>query len=440
MSAMAQLVLVDMEASCAPKGRMVAVHQRLASHKTAWLAFRSMPRPAIPGRRSIFRGAKMRHGPTQRSATPSHPSGVVSAPSKTMPRKLVSAFALSFIGAMALAAVPTLPVLAAPSAQAPNLDPGKMKPIPPAPPKPYRLRIELTLVSTSDSTEGPGNTEDEIYLGLAGIRKKGGVEAVMHHHTVRPGISRDFFEMGKHSADTLDAIVFEGKLGGNDSAAFALLVQEQDNKEAAELAAPFIAIGEALIDAFGGTVAPDEVEYTASGMGALKNDVKKLLDDAKFRGDELMGAVRIQVRGGKLDVKAPSAAKASLLSATTTTAKVKLTGGGSQYILRLVLEDPSAETPITQTYLSREQDGCGQDKLWVDQRTGGSKLLRKGDHGVEVRVKDDVFHWHCGAMDEDDHTNAPDDTNMVEVARSSNGGTITWDCYHERRASAQYEW
>lgn len=56
--------------------------------------------------------------------------------------------------------------------------------------KPYRLRMKLALVTSGDSSEGPGNTEDEIYFSLAGIREEGGDETVMNRRTVRPGISR----------------------------------------------------------------------------------------------------------------------------------------------------------------------------------------------------------------------------------------------------------
>jgi hypothetical protein len=300
--------------------------------------------------------------------------------------------------------------------------------------------MKLVMVKAGDASEGPGNTEDEIYFSLAGIRKADGTETVMNRRTVRPGISRDFFEMGKKSADELEAIVFEGELNQIESASFALLVQEQDNKQAATLAALFFAAGGAIYEALAVAGAGGAEEYGDIGMGKLKGEVDKLIDAMKGEGDELMGAVRIKVKGGKLDVKAPSAAKASMISATSTTAKVKLTGGGGEYVLKLVLEDPSADKPLTQTYLSREQDQCGQEKLWVEKKGGGNKLVYKGDGGVQVRVKDDVFHWHCGDMDEDDQTNAPNDTKMVEVTRTSTGDTIYWDCYHEKTAVPQYTW
>jgi hypothetical protein len=356
-----------------------------------------------------------------------------------------TAFALSLallLPASAVAAVAAPPVSAPTSGLDPHKMPDVAKPVPVPVPKPYRLRMKLVLVKSGDSSEGPGNTEDEIYFSLAGIRKADGTETVMNRRTVRPGISRDFFEMGKHSADTLEAIVFEGELAQNDSAAFALLIQEQDNKQAAALAALFLAASGSIMEAMAvaGNGAKDTDDYTGSHMGALKNQVNTLLDEMKGQGDELMGAVRVRVNGGVLDVKAPSAAKATLLSSTSKSAKVKLTGGGGHYELSLVLEDPSAAKPLTQTYLSREDDDCGEEKLWVEKKGGGNKLIYKGDGGVQVRVKDDVFHWHCGAMDEDDQTNAPNDTKMVEVTRNSTGGTIHWNCYHEKTAVPQYTW
>jgi hypothetical protein len=67
-------------------------------------------------------------------------------------------------------------------------------------------------------------------------------------------------------------------------------------------------------------------------------------------------------------------------------------------------------------------------------------LVHKGYGGVQVRVPDDVFHWHCGSLGEDDTTNAPDDTKLVEVTRAASGGAIDWDTYHEATAQPQYSW
>ncbi len=365
----------------------------------------------------------------------------------TNPRRPRSstAFALALALSVPASAVPD--ASAAPSVPSsgplptsPSAMPDISKPVPV--PKEYRLRMRVTMIESGDSSEGPGNTEDEIYFSLAGIRERNGDETVMNRRTVRPGISREFWEMGSHSADDFQAIIFEGELAQNDSAAFAVLVQEQDNKQAAALAALFLAASGSIMEAMAvaGNGAKDDADYTGAHMGALKSQVNTLLDEMKSQGDELMGAVRVRVNGGVLDVKAPSAAKAILLSSTSKTAKVKLTGGGGHYELTFALVDPSEEKPVQQTFLSHEQDQCGEEKLWVEKQGGGNKLIHKGDGGVQVRVKDDVFHWHCGDMDEDDQTNAPNETKMVEVTRNSTGGTIHWDCYHEKRASAQYTW
>jgi hypothetical protein len=348
--------------------------------------------------------------------------------------------ALSLATLLPASALPANEAEAAPTTSAPLPGIDHKMPTIDMTPKPYRVRMKLTMVTAGDASEGPGNTEDEIYFSLAGIRKKGNSEIVLNRRTVRPGISRDFFEMGKHSASQLEGIVFEGEMSPLESASFALLIQEQDNKQAAALAGLFFAAGGAILEAMAAWGSGGTEEYGDLQMGQLKTHVNTLLDQMKSEGDELMGAVRIRVKGGKLDVKAPSAAKAQLLDANSTAAKVKLTGGGGHYELRIYLESMSTPRPLTQTYLSREDDDCGEEKLWVEKKGGGNKLVYKGDGGVQVRVKDDVFHWHCGDMDTDDVTNAPNDTKMVEVTRSSSGDTILWDCYHEKTAVPQYEW
>lgn len=367
----------------------------------------------------------------------------------TNPRRPRSstALALSLALLVPASAVPShdaeaAPTTSAPLPTSPSALPDLSQPVPVPQPKEYRLRMRVVMIESGDSSEGPGNTEDEIYFSLAGIRERNGDETVMNRRTVRPGISRDFWEMGSHSADDFQAIIFEGELAQNDSASFAVLLQEQDNKQAAALAALFVAASGGIMEAMaiGGHGAKEDDDYTGAHMGALKTQVNTLLDEMKSQGDELMGAVRVRVNGGVLDVQAPSAAKAKLLSATSKTATVKLTGGGGHYELTFALVDPSDPRPTTLTYLSREDDDCSQEKLWVEKKGGGNKLVYKGDGGVQVRVKDDVFHWHCGDMDEDDQTNAPDETKMVEVTRKSTGDTIYWDCYHEKTAVAQYTW
>jgi hypothetical protein len=274
----------------------------------------------------------------------------------------------------------------------------------PLAPKQYRLTMKVTMIATGDMTEGPGNTEDEIYFALAGFTKIKGVETVRIRRTVRPQISRDFWEMGNLSADDFRANIFEGGLGVKDTAVFGVLVGEQDNQALGAIAAAFTLAVTGLIERIAVDLAVGE-ETTQISMDGLSSEVTKLSNQMMSSGDELMGAVQVMVKEGKLRVRTPANTSSSLLSSTATSAAVQITGGGGKYRLDFTLEDRSNDRPTTQTF-----------------------------------VKDDVFHWHCGSMSNDDETNAPDDTRYVEVTRAPSGGTIKWDCYHERVATPEYSW
>lgn len=305
--------------------------------------------------------------------------------------------------------------------------------------KPYRLAMKVTMLDSGDSHEGPGNTEDEIYFALAGMTKIKGTQSVRIRRTVRPQISRDFWEMGARSADSFEATIFEGSLGGNDTATFALLLGEQDNASAAALASAFTLAVLGLVERMAIDLAVGD-ETTQLSMDKLTGEVNKLSAQMVAAGDELMGALEIHVDRGELTVGTPANTSSTLLASTSTTASVRLTGGGGKYRVDLRLEDRDVPAPLTRTFLSREHDACGQPKLWVDEKGGGNVLVQKGDGGVPVRVKDDVFHWHCGSLGEDDTTNAPDDTKLVFVTRAASGGGIDWDTYHEATALPQYTW
>lgn len=357
--------------------------------------------------------------------------------------RLSTALLLGLATASAAISAPPTIAVAAPTAAPSSIDPDRLPDMRKLDtvPVPYRLRMTVKMLRTSDSSEGPGNTEDEVYFALAGVRKKGDADFLLARRTVRPGISRDFWEMGKHSASSFDATIFEGKLAAIDQASFAFLLAEQDNKQLALLNAIFAAASGVMIEALIAEAATSNGGGpTDLGMQNLKDQVDKLFDEMKGRGDELLGGFEITVKRGKLSVRAPSQASAKLISSTHKNATVELDGAGGKYRVELVLEDPSNGAPKTKTYLGREDDDCGAENLWVEKVGGGSTLVRKGDGGVPVRIKDDVFHWHCGSMSEDDHSNMPDETKLVEVTRESAGDTIWWDCYHERTAQPQYTW
>lgn len=309
----------------------------------------------------------------------------------------------------------------------------------PLDPTAYRLTMKVTMITTGDVAEGPGNTEDEIYFAIAGLTRIKGTESVRIRRTVRPQISRDFWEMGNLSADDFRANIFEGALGVKDTAVFAVLVGEQDNQSLSAVAAAFTLAVVGLVERIAIDLAVGD-DTTKISMDGISGEVSKLSNQMMSSGDELMGAVAVMVKNGKLIVRTPPNTSSSILSSTENRAAVQLTGGGGKYRLDFTLEDRSKARPTTQTFLSREQDQCGEPNLYVERSGSGTVKVVKGDGGVPVRVKDDVFHWHCGSMSENDETNAPDDTKYVEVTRAPSGGTIKWDCYHEREASPEYSW
>jgi hypothetical protein len=306
-------------------------------------------------------------------------------------------------------------------------------------PKAYRLAMTVTMLDSGDAHEGPGNTEDEIYFALAGLTEIGGTETLRIRRTVRPQISRDFWEMGAHSANAFEVTIFEGSLRSTDTATFAMLLGEQDNASAAAIASAFTLAIAGLVERIAIDLAVGD-ETTQLSMDKLSGEVDKLGAQMVAAGDELMGALEIHVAAGKLKVGTPANTSSTLLSSTATTASVRLSGGGGKYRVDLRLEDRDTPPPRTRTFLSREHDACGQANLWVDSKAGAPVLVHKGDGGVPVRVAEDVFHWHCGSLAEDDTTNAPDDTKLVEVTRAASGSAIDWDTYHEATAQPQYSW
>src|SRR5689334_8548259 len=182
--------------------------------------------------------------------------------------------------------------LAAPTAAPSAIDPDKLPDMRKVEtlPVPYRLRMTVKMLKTSDSTEGAGNTEDEVYFALAGVRRKNDADFLLPRRTVRPGISRDFWEMGKHSASSFQATIFEGNLAAIDQASFAFLLGEQDNKQLAILNAIFAsAIGVLLESLVAEAATSNGGGPTDLGMQNLRDQVEKLADEMKGRGDELLG-------------------------------------------------------------------------------------------------------------------------------------------------------
>ncbi len=119
------------------------------------------------------------------------------------------------------------------------------------------------------------------------------------------------------------------------------------------------------------------------------------------------------------------------------TAELELTGFESRYRLTLVLERDEGPRPKTRVFLDRSEDDCGATNLFVESKTG-NVLVRKGEDPVDVFIKDDRYHWHCGDLGNDDSSNAPDATNVAVTRRDATGDRIRWEWFAEHTVSPDY--
>jgi hypothetical protein len=361
---------------------------------------------------------------------------------------------------LGLAAVTTVPQIgeAAVPPSAPAAAPAAPGMAPSGPPldtsglgkrKPVRVRMELEMKTTTDVNENhlpfSDNTEDEVYYSLAGVKKIKGQTTTLLRKEVRPNNpSRDVWEMGPNSNDRLHRSLFEASMNHADSAALTLVLSEQDN-------AQLKMIEDIIKHAIEGAITYLAQEVGASGfLGTGKFDDKKALDtlfaDTRAlvlalvdRQDQPLGVVSIVLAGNKLEVK-PSGGDTGLarvISRTDDSADVELTAFGSKYRLRLYREVGDLPAPKHRVFLDRSKDQCGEDKLWVQSKTG-DVLIRKGETR-DVYVKTDHYTWHCGSKSEIDRSNAPDATNLAVTTRAPSGREISWEWFTEATAVADYK-
>jgi hypothetical protein len=315
-----------------------------------------------------------------------------------------------------------------------------------SPPKPYRLRMELEMKRTTDSNENSvplfDNSEDEIYYSLAGVTViSGQTIGLQRKMQVRPNNpSKDVWEMGPNSNDLLHRTIYEGSLGGLDSAAFTLVINEQDNAQLNQLLQLLKDIGNMI-----GTVLAQQVgvsDFLGTGefddkqaLDTLVSDSKALLLALNDNKDQPVGVAAITMRGGTLRVTGIGGFS-TVLSASTKAAELELTGFGSKYRLRLIVEDGNLAAPQTRLFLDRyDEDRCGETNLKIESKNG-NVLVHKGET-KEAYIKSDKYTWYCGGSDEKD--NAPDATNLAVLTRAPSGRDMKWEWYLESTAVADYK-
>lgn len=312
--------------------------------------------------------------------------------------------------------------------------------------EPVRLRMELEVKKTTDSNENnlplSSNTEDEVYYSIAGLHVIDGQTTTLGRKEIRPNNpSKDVWEMGPNSNDVLHRSLYEHKIKMCDRAAFTLVISEQDNaqlkeieqliKDTIKLAVTAIA-QEVGADHFLGTGEFDDKK----ALDTLISDTKAILGALDDNHDQPIGVVEISMSGATVKVKGVGSSVKEI-SSTFKKTEHELTGFGSKYRLRIWVEDGSKPAPKHRVFLDRSKDQCGEDKLWVESKNG-NVLLKKGE-SKDVYVKSDRYTWHCGDLDENDSSNAPDSTNLAVTTRAASGREIRWEWFEERTAVADFK-
>jgi hypothetical protein len=337
-----------------------------------------------------------------------------------MPRPFCSTL---LVGSLLLAATP---VAAAP------LKPGIVPPLPDTSPIQQRLRMRLEVVKTTDKSEGPGNTEDEVYYAIAGLPYMNGANPQMK--TVRRTGDRDIWEMGPNSAPTLHRTLFEGKsspLWGNT---FMLVIAEQDNK--------WIGLMETLLSGGLATLAK-----AAEGAFAKESDAQKVVQKLKgeFKAiaqrvsadqDQIIGAVAITMKGARLQVEAHANLHSEVIDADPKHPKIRLRGGkGYEYELTLYVEKATTSPPVVHDFIGLEDDDCSGD-LWLETKDGNVQL-KKGKRKGFV-PKSHEFQWHCDGDEE--ITRATPKTDYVIASRANSGDEILWRIFKDYTPAPDLGW
>ncbi len=126
--------------------------------------------------------------------------------------------------------------------------------------------MELRVLSTSDSHEDAGNSEDEVYYGMSGFTVRSGKVKHLPKKVVRPSNpSKDVWEMGSGSNSRLTRLPFAANMKLLDSVGILLVISEQDNVWAPSGSSNFQKINNA-VSALKQALSGDEFLATNTGV------------------------------------------------------------------------------------------------------------------------------------------------------------------------------
>jgi hypothetical protein len=303
------------------------------------------------------------------------------------------------------------------------------KPPEPVPDKPYRLRMRVSVSRTTDLVSGGlGNTDDEVYYGVAMQRDKAGALPKMEiiHRASVP----DIWEMGAHTQKHFDRILFQGKLPPAEATAFTVVIAEQDNKELAGIAMVLSATATLIKHMVDGRFSKESNADKLSEQ--LNGQTKALVDRIAAQDDEIIGLIGVTMKDGRLDVDVDPKVFSRTVESSPTSPLMELNGALGLYRVQLFAEDPTAvEPPKDRIALVVEEDNCGGD-LWVDTKNGKKQIPKNGR--TEFRPPFYKWKWWCDGTEES--TTANPKTTLVDATRDPEGREILWRTYMEAPLSA----
>jgi hypothetical protein len=241
--------------------------------------------------------------------------------------------------------------------------------------------------------------------------------------------------MGPHSNEVLARMPWAHELDLDDSVGILLAIREQDPTGSQQFDNR-LQDNHNEVDALRSALAGDT--FLKNGTGVGQGTLDTVIDEigslmSTWGYTQTLGLVEIKIDDGRLAVKAVGAHTTVLTQRTERSAVVEVSGFLSTYRLGLVLEPDDRPRPKQRVFLDTDDDACGEPTLYVESKNG-NVAIHKGET-KDVYVKDDEYTWHCGDLDTDDTSNAPDATNLAVTTRAYSGGKITWKWFAEHALS-----
>jgi hypothetical protein len=298
-------------------------------------------------------------------------------------------------------------------------------------PTQQRLRMRLKVESTTDKSQGAGNTEDEVYYAVAALPYTPGAAVKMK--TVKRSGDPDIWQMGSMTAPTLHRTLFKGKSSALRENRFMLVVAEQDNSWIGfieTILSGGLATLQHAVDGDYGQ--PSQAETV---VDELQDEFKAIVQRVAADEDQIIGALVITMKGSRLAVETDGKLFSTVLDDDPKRPVVKLFGGGSNYELTLYIEGAESTPPVAHDYFGLEEDDCGGD-LWIET-VDGNVQLGKGKRKGFV-PKSHEWNWHCDGDEE--ITRASPATDYVIASRASSGDQILWRVFKDYTPAPDFTW